>query len=798
VANVDDARPLASGYECPVRLPDGTLHEADISIDWARSLRHATRNPGQAAAPADAEKRRERHAMSAVAHRSEREWRMRTKPLVTGLLIGVSFAPACFQDAPPRARVALVTDTYFGTTVSDPYRWMEDVKAKDTVDWIKSQADFARAHLEQLPTRKQILEELNGVSDAGATVSDIRHRGDLFFYAKRNPGEQDDKLYVRAGLDGAERIIIDPEKLSTGSTRQTLYDWSLSWDGMYVSYILEAGGSEDGELRVVETATGEDMGERIARARFGAGEWLPDGKSFLYPRLPELPAGAPETDLYLRCRVFKHVLGSNPDGDRPVFGYGVNPDVALDDAVLPQVRTNPSWKYVFAVTSVSSPNVELYVAPLDALDQPVVPWRKIASFDDQVSSFDVIGNDLFLLTYKRTPRYKIVQTSLTKPDMAHAEDVYSGGEAVVEAMAAQPDALYVQALDGGICKLYRVAYGTTTVEPITLPYDGSASLAGNDGRGEGVYFIMDSWTKPPAYSRYEPGTASVTDTKIIPPMALDMSDIEVTNAKARSHDGTMIPLVVISKKGLTRDGRNPTLMIGYGAYGFEGTTPEFASRYTPWFERGGVLAYAGVRGGGEYGEEWHQGGFKQTKPNTWKDFIACAEYLIKEKITSPAHLAGSSYSAGGILIGRAMTDRPDLFGAAIISVGDTNTLRTETASDGAANSAEYGTVKIEDEFRALYEMDSYHHVKEGVKYPAVLLTHGFNDARVPVWQSAKMAARLQAATASGKPVLLRIDYDAGHGGVGTTQAQRNELRADIYAFLFEQIGRSKRRAGPEW
>ena len=270
-----------------------------------------------------------------------------------------------------------------------------------------------------------------------------------------------------------------------------------------------------------------------------------------------------------------------------------------------------------------------------------------------------------------------------------------------------------------------------------------------------------------------------------------MSNVEVVNARAKSHDGTMIPLVVINKKGLRRDGLNPTLVIGYGAYGFESTSPEFASRYLPWLERGGVLVYTGVRGGGEYGEEWHLGGFKQTKPNTWKDFIACAEYLIQEKYTSPAHLAGLSYSAGGILIGRAITERPDLFAAAIIAVGDLNALRSENFSDGAANSVEYGTVKIENEFKALYEMDSYHHIKNGVKYPAVLLTHGFNDARVPVWQSAKMAARLQAATASAKPVLLRIDYDAGHGGLGMTQKQRDEHQADTFAFLLEQLDTGK-------
>jgi prolyl oligopeptidase len=684
-----------------------------------------------------------------------------------------------------------VTDQYFGTTVTDPYRWLEDLKAKDTAEWIKGQADFARAYLNRLPMRSQILQEMNGLSEAGVTVSDIRSRGNLFFYTRRNPGEQASKLYVREGLSGAERLIIDPEKFSTASSHQSVSDWSISWDGKYVSYILEAGGSEVGELRVVETATGKDLGERIDRALLGAGEWLPGSKSFLYPRLPKLPEGAPTTELYLRNRVYKHFLGSNPDEDKPVFGYGVNPEITLDETLLPAVRTNPNWKYVFAVTSTVSPNVEIYAAPLDAINQVVVPWRKIVSFADQVSSFDLRGDDLFLQTYKQTPRYKIVLTNIAKPDIANAENVYAGGDAVVEAMAAQRDALYVQVLDGGSRKIYRVAYRTKSTQPLKLPYKGSASIAGNEANSDGIYFTMDSWTKSPAHFRYDPSSNSPNETKLIPPVPIDLSNVEIVNAKAKSHDGVMIPLVIIYKKGLRRDGLNPTLEIGYGAYGFENTSPEFASRYLPWLERGGVLVYTGVRGGGEYGEEWHMGGFKQTKPNTWKDFIACAEYLIQEKYTSPSHLGGLSYSAGGILIGRAITDRPDLFGAAIISVGDTNTLRCENYSDGAANSAEYGTVKIESEFRALYEMDSYHHVMKGVKYPAVLFTHGFNDPRVAVWQSAKMAARLQAANTSGKPVLLRVDYDAGHGGFGTTQNQRNEVQADILSFLFEQLGNRK-------
>lgn len=708
---------------------------------------------------------------------------------VTLLFLLLAFiSSATAQTAPRVARIGEVTDEYFGVTVSDPYRWMEDLEAKETVNWLKDQAEYARNYLDRLPIRNRILQELNGLNDTVAIISDVRNCGSQFFYLKRSPGEQDNKIYARDGLGGVERLVTDPEKLSSENRRYSLGDWSISWDGKYISYLVAAGGSDVGELHVVETATGKDLEERIDRTGAGPGEWLPDGKSFLYPRFPKLPENAPQADRYLKTLVYKHVLGTSPDSDRPVFGFGVNPEINLDPSLFPLIRTNPGWKYVFAATSNVLPNTEIYVAPLDALNQAVVPWRKIVSFADQVSSFDLRGDDLYLQTFKQTPRYRIVLTNITKPNVATATTVYSGGEAVVEAMTAQRDALYVQTLDGGSREIYRIDYRTKKAEPLKLPYNGSASLAATETNKDGVYFTIDSWTKSSTHFRYDPNTNSVSDTKIIPPISIDMGNVEVVNARAKSHDGTMIPLVVIHKKGLLRDGSNPTLIRGYGAYGFENTSPVFASSYLPWLERGGVVVFTGVRGGGEYGEEWHIGGFKQTKPNTWKDFIACAEYLIREKYTSPAYLAGLSYSAGGILIGRAITDRPDLFAAAIIQSGDSNPLRDETVVDGAANSAEFGTVKIENEFKALYEMDSYHHVKNGVKYPAVLFMQGINDSRVPVWQSAKMAARLQAATTSGKPILLRIDYDAGHGGVGTTQKQRNEYQADVFSFLFEQLG----------
>jgi prolyl oligopeptidase len=708
--------------------------------------------------------------------------------LIGCALLVMAIAPADAQTVPPKARVDNVTDEYFGVRVTDPYRWMEDLKSDEMQKWMKAQADYAQNHLEPLALREEILKRLTEVSSASGAVNNIRRRGNLFFFLRRGPDENDFKLYVREGLTGADRLLVDPTKAGGDGKRYSLGGWSVSQDGKYVSYNIAASGSEESELRVVEVASGRDTGERIDRIFGGAGSWLPDGKSFFVQRRPKLAPNAPAVEKFQKLRTYIHRLGTNPDDDTPVFGYGLNADIPDGIDMIWSVETQPHWDFALATMFTGvTPEKQYYVAPLSALQQTPVPWRKIVSFADEVSSFDIRGDDLYLLTYKNTPRYKLIRTSLANPDLSKAEIVFPVGEAVLRSFKAQRDALYVDALDGGNYRTWRVDYKTKKADPLNLPYDGAAYLAANEPDDEGIYFNLISWTKSREHFRYNPKTGRAEPTNLIPPHPVDMSHIESVTARARSHDGVMVPLVIIYKKGIKRDGTNPTLMHGYGAYGIENTSPLFDTDSLPWLERGGIIVWTGIRGGGEYGEEWHLAGKQKTKPNTWKDFIACAEYLIAEKYTSPRHLGIKGVSAGGILISNSIAERPDLFGAAIIGVGMNNTLRYETTANGPGNIPQFGTIKTEEGFKALLAMDGYHKIKDGVKYPAVLLTHGINDPRVDAWMSAKMAARLQAATASGKPVLLRVDYDAGHG-VGSTKEQQNKQLADEFAFLFNQLG----------
>jgi prolyl oligopeptidase len=411
--------------------------------------------------------------------------------------------------------------------------------------------------------------------------------------------------------------------------------------------------------------------------------------------------------------------------------------------------------------------------------------------EDDITSLDWKGDDVYLLSHKNAPRFQVLHTQFSNPDVAHASIVVPESQVLIKGLAAAADAVYVQQLDGGLGRLVRVPFAggaeKQVAQPVTLPAEGIVAIAAADERVPGVLLTIDSWTKAQVIYAYDPANGKATDTKLQPLGRFDNpGDLQSLEVKAKSYDGTMVPLSIVFKKGTKLDGSNPTILEGYGAYGIT-EDPFFDPAFLTWYERGGIFAFAHVRGGGEYGEEWHLAGKKLTKPNTWKDAIACAQYLIDQKYTSSAKLAILGGSAGGIFVGRSITERPDLFAAAFDMVPMSDTVRSEFSPNGPPNVPEFGTVTEADGFKALYEMSAYGHIKDGTPYPAVMVTTGWNDPRVVSWEPGKMAARLQAATSSGKPVLLRVDYDAGHG-IGSTKTQRDELYGDIFSFALWQFG----------
>jgi len=692
--------------------------------------------------------------------------------------------------APPVAPVRPVTDEFFGVKVADPYRYMEDLKNPEVSSWFKAQNDYTRSVLARITGRDALLTRIKALDNAApARVIDVRRMpSGRFFYQKRLATEDVFKLYTRDAINSEEKLVADPAKFMTaGGPHYVISYYAPSFDGRYVAVGISAAGSEDAVLRVIDVAAGRETGDVIDRAQFGSPAWLPDSKSFVYNRMQKLtPASAP-SDRYLNSRAYLHALGADPEKDRLIFGVGVS-GVKVDPPDFPFAVISPGTPYVLGVVAHGVRNeITAYVAPLESLNNATVPWKKFCDVDDDITGFDMHGEDLYLLSHHQASRYKVLHTRLSDPDVSRADVVVPPGESVAQSVAAASDALYVQVLDGGIGRVLRVAYASGKPEQIPLPLDGNVGLMGTDQRVPGTLLELTSWTRAPKIYVYDVSSKSITDTKLQPVGPFDEpSDLESMEIKVKSHDGVMVPLSIVYKKGVKLDGENPTLLRGYGAYGIT-SDPYFDPKMIAWYERGGVFAVAHIRGGGEYGEDWHLAGKQLTKPNTWKDFIACAEYLITQRYTSPARLVIQGGSAGGITVGRSITERPELFAVAIDAVPMSDVVRAEITENGPANIPEFGTVKEPDGFKALYEMSPYHHVKDGTKYPAVMVTTGFNDPRVVPWEPGKMAARLQAATASGKPVLLRVDYDAGHG-IGSTKTQRQEELADEMSFALWQFG----------
>ncbi len=694
--------------------------------------------------------------------------------------------------APPVAPVRVVTEEYFGTKVSDPYRYMENLTDTEVVKWFKEQDAYTRLVLSQIPGRAVLLARIRQLDQSGPPrVFDVqRYQDENYFYQKRFPDEDVAKLYARSGLQGPEKLLLDPDKYATKPGEHFALNYYVpSLDGRYLAYGVSPSGSEDAVIHVLNLATGKETGESIDRSWYGGISWLPDGKSFFHVRFQKLAPGSNQAERRLKSRVFLHKLGSDPESDLAVFGYGVIGGIVLDPADSCSVLSDPRSSYAVAYVNHGFRNdLSVYITPLDTVGKASVHWQKIIDPDDGVVNFDIRGDDLYMITHKNAPRFRVLHTSLSHPDLQKAQVVIPSGEPVIVNVSAMSDALYIQELDGGIGKLLRLPYSESKPQAISLPLDGSIGLQGGDPRLDGLLFDLSSWTKAPKIFKFTPRENRVMDTKLQPVGAFDEpADVESMETKVSSHDGSMIPLSIIFKKGTKLDGSHPTLLSGYGAYSIT-MDPYFSPRFLAWIEQGGILAIAHVRGGGEYGEEWHQGGMLQRKPNTWRDFIACAEYLIKAGYTSSSKLAGEGASAGGILIGRAFTERPDLFAVALTDVGLSDMIRDMFSPDGPLNVPEYGDLKTKQGFENLLEISAYYHVNDGVHYPAVMVTTGMNDPRVVPWEPGKMAARLQAATGSGKPVLLRVDYQGGHGTIGGTRAQVEELDADQWSFLLWQFG----------
>ncbi len=702
---------------------------------------------------------------------------------------------------PPVAPIRNVADTHFGVKVDDPYRYMEGGSDPDVAGWMKGQSAYARAVLDRIPGRASLLARMdditreNAIAQGGANIGNVRRLpGDRYFYLKTHPPQdQTAKLYTRQGLNGREVLLVDPNVATMATGKPHVIDGYVpSFDGAYVAYGLSMSGAEDAVLHVIETATGKEIDRPIDR-RPSVVNWRPDGRSFFYNRRQALTPGMAGTELKQRSQVFLHTIGQDAEKDPVVFGIDAPPPVGrINPPDIPTVITSPASRWALAIVRDSNDGgMSLYAAPIDAVAPGRIRWRAVAG-DVKVGQLDhvaVHGDELFLITHSDALRRRVIKVNLAQADLNAATTVVPQGEAVIESIAASRDALYVVQRDGPMHQLLRVPLSgdPPRAKIVVPPAPGAIRLMPLDPRVDGALLSVGL---PARVYAYDAAAGRMVDAGLLPRALETPTDCEIVYVKVPSHDGVLVPVSIVQRRGLQRNGSNPAILEGYGAYG-RSLEANLRPPTRAWCELGGIYVFAHVRGGGEYGEEWYKAGYKATKPNTWKDAIAVAEYLIAEKYTSPTRLAIRGASAGGILVGRAITERPDLFAVALPSVGALDMIRLETTPNGVPNIAEFGSVQTEEGFKALHAMSAYHHVLDGTRYPAVLLQVGRNDPRVEPWQSAKMAARLQAATTSGKPVLFSMDDDAGHGGLASTRNQRQGNMADAMAFALWQFGAPK-------
>lgn len=700
------------------------------------------------------------------------------------------------QDKPPPvAPVRNVADTFFGTSVDDPYRYFENKTDPDVVNWMKAHNDHARGLLARIPGRDGLLDKITrydaSVSDRVARVN--RVPGDLYFMERRSAADNQFKLVMRQGLKGSDKLLVDPEALEKKTGKPHAINWyTPSPDGSLVADGLSAQGSEAAVLHVLDTRTGKALGAPVDRADFGGVDWSADGKTMIFNRLQALRKGMPETQKYQHSQVLAMKVGQPVATARPVFGTAVK-GLGIGAAELPfvQLTADGRWALGFAINGTQR-ELGLFMAPQRTLLAGKPQWKRLLGAADAVTGVAYFDDILYMVTHKGAPRSQVLAMDLKSSRLTSARVVVPPSDRVVVNVVAAADALYIETRDGNIKRLYKRAHGAdaATVE-VPLPVAGSFALAGDGVTSAnpalpGVIIDLQGWNRARQVFAVA-ADGSVTNTGLQPAGPFDApADIVATEVKVSSHDGAMVPLSIIHHKDVKLDGNNPTILYGYAAYGIT-EEPFYSVSRLAWLDAGGVYAVANPRGSGVYGQDWYKAGFQTTKPNSWKDFIACAEYLIAQKYTQPSRLGILGGSAGGILVGRAMTERPDLFAAVIPAVGALDGIRFETTPNGVPNIPEFGTVKNEAGFRALLAMSTYANILPGTAYPAVLLTHGVNDPRVEVWESTKAAARLMAATSSGKPVLVRLDFDAGHG-VGSTKKQQLEERADMFAFLLWQMG----------
>ena len=708
-------------------------------------------------------------------------------PLLTALLLAAGSAFAGDPGAPPTPAKP-VTDSYYGIQVTDAYRWLENTKDPAVHAWSEAQDARTRKFLDALPIRAKIHQRLMQlVSAQSPSYHQLTIAGGKLFATVVQPPKQQPFVGVM-GLDADPahlRAVLDPNALDRSGGTEIDW-WVPSPDGTKLAVSLSKNGSEDGTLHVYDVATGHELGDPIPRVQFPTGggsvAWRADSSGFYYTRYPGPERPAAEQHFFQQ--LYAHTLGAKPSTDRYVLGRDLPKvaEIALD------ARQNPNYVLVSVGNGDGGQFAHYVIYPDGHIKQ-------ITHFEDQVVGA-AIGPDerLYLTSRKDAPRGKLLVLPIFDPVLAHAKTlipqgpdvIRTGGEFEGEPVTITPTRIYLRELAGGPSRLAVATLDGKPLPDVPLPpiaaVDEVTALP-----DQSLLYEVSTYLKPAYYERFNPLTAKTTPTRMAETSPVKFDDATVTREFATSKDGTRIPINIIALRGMKKTGDNPTLLYGYGGYGIS-EEPYFLGAQTRiWLDGKGIYADANIRGGGEYGAEWHEQGALTHKQNVFDDFAAAARYLIDQKYTSPDHLALLGGSNGGLLMGAMITQHPDIAHAVVSLVGIYDMLRVELDPNGAFNTTEFGSVKNPDQFKALYAYSPYQHVTDGTRYPAIFMATGENDGRVNPAHSRKMIAALQQATSSGLPVLLSINSHAGHG-IGSALSVRVDQQSDAMAFLYDELG----------
>jgi prolyl oligopeptidase len=699
-------------------------------------------------------------------------------PLAAAFIAACAFAQPHYPETPRQP----VTDEVGGMKIVDDYRWLEDGRDPKVRAWSEAQLALTRAALDG-PLRQRLQKRFADLyGSAPYRYYDFRDTRGGLFALKREPPRNQPVLVVLAshGDPKSARVLMDPNKLDAKGT--TAIDFfEPSPDGRHVAVATSEKGSEDGGAIVIDARTGEKLADAVPRVQYPTGggsiAWNAEATGFFYTRYPQGDE-RPKEDANFYQQVWFHKLGTPASADTYEIGKDF-PRIA--ETQLSSARDSA---HILAAVANGDGGEHAYY-----LRDPSGKWTKVADFTDGIRGAHV-GRDgrLYLRSLGGTPRGRILALPLDKPVLADAKEVVPQGDDTIETFAATRDRLYVDYMAGGptevrVFDLSGKTLGRVPTEPVSNVQLEEALLDGD------VLVSVQSFVTSPTVFLYSPASGKLAKTAFAGESKVRFDDAEVVREMAVSKDGTRVPVNIVMKKGTKRDGRNPVLLYAYGGYGVS-MRPYFSVANRVWLDQGGVFALANIRGGGEFGEAWHLAGNLTKKQNVFDDMIAAAQHMIDRGYTSPSRLAAEGGSNGGLLMGAILTQRPDLFRAIVSHVGIYDMLRVELTPNGAFNVTEFGTVKDPGQFKALYAYSPYHRVKDGTAYPAVLMLTGENDGRVDPYNSRKMAARLQAANASKNPILLRISLSSGHG-IGTGLSERVEQAADVYTFLFKQLGMDK-------